>query len=58
MVEQEGKGEYILLPRLVIAVLYRFSVLAAENSMVSDIVSRCSMATLQARSKPSAILIG
>ena len=50
--------EHILLPRLVIAVLNRFSVLVVENSIVSEIVSRCSMATLQARSKPSAILIG
>jgi hypothetical protein len=48
-----GNRAYILLPREVIAVLRRFSVLFFENSILSAIRSSCSTATAHARSKQS-----
>jgi hypothetical protein len=56
-VEELGSA-YILLSRLVMAVLMRFEVSVFENWTRSEIRSNSSTATLWARSKPSAIRIG
>ena len=56
-IEKEGDGKYILLPRLVIAVLNRFSVLSAETLWYPKLCPDTN-GDLEARSKPSAILIG
>ena len=54
----KGSGANILLPRLVMAVLSKFSVLVLLYSIVSAMRSRLFTAIAHARSKPSAIRMG